>query len=156
MNNYDRVWAIITGIILFLIALSFPYKHHSFIKTPLYGSATNGFWEATGKLEYELIWDIIANDPHQEDCYMLGTGHHGSDSTERMPTDWILYGSLDGDKWVVLDKKSREQSWKMNEDRYFKIAKTSNIRHVKLKILSPNKNSIVRLYRFNLGKGCPS
>lgn len=51
----------------------------------------------------------------------------------RMPTAWVLEGSLDGSTWVIEDRVENEVGWNPSEIRYFEIAPKTGYRHFRFR-----------------------
>jgi len=75
----------------------------------------------------------------------------GNDNdTEKMPKEWNLFASIDGETWVILDVRREETSWKKNEARTFIIDKPSTYKHYRLTLLRGNDPNVMRLYSLKL------
>jgi hypothetical protein len=51
------------------------------------------------------------------DHYGFATG----DAAARMPKDWVLLGSNDGNTWITLDERSLQDPWSPYQRRLFQF-----------------------------------
>jgi hypothetical protein len=106
------------------------------------------FWEEAGDFPHWVSFEF--NDPRPVLEYALQTGPFGQDDTGRMPQDWLLQGSDDGEKWIDLDKRSGETGWKNNERRVYTIANPSTFRKCRFYCIKGNNPGIFRLNNLEL------
>jgi hypothetical protein len=82
--------------------------------------------------------------------YSLVTGPHGDDAILRMPRGWVLLGSDDGANWTVLDRRSRESAWILNEERTFRLARPARNKYFRFDFTEPGAQPILRIYGLRL------
>jgi len=51
--------------------------------------------------------------------YRLHVGPYGKDDVERMPKNWRLLGSEDGESWQLVDTQNAQSGWKNGERRVY-------------------------------------
>lgn len=81
--------------------------------------------------------------------YRLGTGSDGIDSTGRMPISWKLSASNDGVHWQLIDKRSNQPNWHLNEIRVFSIASSKSYRFYEFKFFNHSKINVIRIYNID-------
>lgn len=109
-------------------------------------------------LEYAKSCELIFERrlrPIELASYTIGTGIHLPEAIERMPVAWSLYGSDDGVRWQMLDRrenvdwsKQKEQSFYVDKDHTFNF----------LRFVALGKTGIIRLYKlkFTTAEGARS
>ncbi|MBN2137991.1 MAG: hypothetical protein JW720_09300 [Sedimentisphaerales bacterium] len=106
------------------------------------------FWEET--CEYPHWVSLELNEPRICTEYALQTGPYGRDDTGRMPQEWLLQGSDDGEKWVDLDQRADQTDWKNNERRPYKTAPPAAFKHYRFYCTKGNNPGIFRLNKLEL------
>lgn len=106
------------------------------------------FWEETGEFPHWV--NIEFSDSKVITEYALQTGPYGEDDTGRIPQDWLLQGSDDGEKWVDLDKRNSEMGWRNNEKRVYKIINPSAFKFYQLYCIKGNNSGIIRMKELGL------
>ncbi|MBI4707654.1 MAG: discoidin domain-containing protein [Candidatus Omnitrophica bacterium] len=106
------------------------------------------FWEGRTNFPVWLRLDL-GEDRRPISKYMIATGNHGTDSTERMPKDWEFQASDDGTNWKTLDAQKNQTNWRLNEKRLYRLPLRINFRYYRLWITKGNHPEILRLYIFN-------
>lgn len=169
MTKADRYWASVVAVLILLLLISWLYPRGATVQpvkisaascdTTTAGNcesllANAGFWEAQGRQEYMITFDLLAAPPGKGACYSLGTGAHGDDSTKRMPKQWSLHGSVDGKAWEQLDSKEGDTNWKQDETRQYPVQWKSAPKFLQMRIRAASPGDIIRIYRFALGD-CP-
>ena len=101
------------------------------------------FWEETGKFPHWM--SVEYNNTRTITEYALKTGPYGEDDTGRIPQNWLLQGSNDGDNWAVIDKRSSETGWKNNEIRVYKIINPAAFRFYRFYCTKGNNSDIIRV-----------
>lgn len=171
MSKTDRIWALITGIVVFVFGVSWFWKGEKppipYLITQIhcadstYGDCANlarpstDFWETYGKPQYTITIGLVSDNNGRVGCYMLGTGPHGEDAIDRMPKGWTLSGSSDGTGWKVVDKKNDQKDWELNEKRYFPVEVNPEVRNFQLTIRPDTPDKIIRLYQIGFLPKCP-
>lgn len=93
-----------------------------------------------GSINYPVLFTFKINDgPKRAKNYTIVSGN---DMPGRDPRSWELLGSVDGQKWTSLDKRTDEEFTKRFQARTFPIA--DNERSFKLYRLQVNASSINR------------
>ena len=107
-------------------------------------------WQRTvsGKAHSEFPVDLIVILPAARGVagYSLAAG----ELSERMPVSWELDGSLDGARWVALDRQPRIPRWHANETRSFRIAVQGSSRLLRFRFLAGQDPRIMRIYKIAL------
>ena len=112
-------------------------------------SSMKSFWETTKGFPHWVTYDFKSGRPGML-RYLLQTGPHGDDATQRMPRDWELQASDDGLDWITIDKRENQTDWKENEIRVYNIKNPGSYRYYRLYIESGNNSNMLRLYKFRL------
>jgi len=73
------------------------------------------FWEVD--ISSPVTVDISYESPTLIDHYGFATG----DAAARMPKDWVLLGSNDGNTWITLDERSLQDPWSPYQRRLFQF-----------------------------------
>ena len=103
------------------------------------------FWETAAAPAW-IQTDLGEGNAEAAAAYSLRTGPHGPDATGRMPKEWQLLGSNDGHTWDVVDTRTDEVDWQLDERRIYPISKPGRYRYYRLHIGSSNDPNIIRLY----------
>ena len=106
------------------------------------------FWEEVGEFPHWV--SVEFNYPKTITEYALQTGPYGEDDTGRMPQDWLLQGSDDGENWVDLDKRVGETEWNNNEKRVYEIANPLAVKNYRFYCVKGNNPGIFRLNKLEL------
>ena len=115
----------------------------------LSSTSIQSYWETTRGFPHWVTYDFKAERPRML-RYLLQTGPHGDDSTQRMPQDWKLQAS-DGDlNWITIDNRENQTDWKGNEIRIYDIKNPGVYRYYRFYIDSGNNSKVLRLYKFRL------
>jgi hypothetical protein len=99
----------------------------------------DSFWEIGGKYPFWISIEYRNNIEITK--YSFQTG----EVPERMPTEWQLQGSSDGNNFIILDNKKNEVNWKINEKREYSISKPEEHKYYRLYITAGLTN-IIRIY----------
>ena len=170
MNTADRRWLVVTVTVVTLLAGSwlfpkgrgpqdipfFPLlKINCSLTTAgncesLMGSGS--FWEANGGTDNTITAELSGQPIDDATCYSLVSGPDGDDATTRMPRNWQFSGSTDGKQWELLDSKTGETGWKLNEARYYPIRKKAGLKYIQIRIQPVAPSDIIRLYQLRLGR----
>lgn len=105
------------------------------------------FWEVRAPFPFWINLEF-KSDPKPMSKYLIQMGAH--DDTGKMPRDWELTASNDGNAWTTLDVRKDETGWKKNEARTYAINEPSIYKHYRLTILKSNDPNSVRLYSIKL------
>jgi len=112
----------------------------------------SGSWEAVGPMPHSLTAEAAA--PWRPTAYIMGTGNdgvNGSDSTPRMPMSWSLESSMDGKSWTILDQKSAQPAWAINETRRFILPENVPTgRLYRLVVQETRHPEVLRLYHLSV------
>jgi hypothetical protein len=106
--------------------------------------AADRFWETHSEFPVDLI--VILPAARDVAGYSLAAG----ELSERMPVSWELDGSLDGARWVALDRQPRIPRWHANETRSFRIAVQGSSRLLRFRFLAGQDPRIMRIYKIAL------
>ena len=81
----------------------------------LFNGRPDSFWEAGGSFPHWV--EIDFRIPVAIEAYSLSSGPHATDSTTRMPRNWVLEGSNDKAGWNEMDARNNETDWKNSEEK---------------------------------------
>ena len=102
----------------------------------------------TTDLETPIIWSY--SDPKRIVSYSLVGANDDSTFSTRVPVNFTLYGSDDGDSWEIIDTHTRDvepDSYEFQnfQERNFKLSEGVTYQYFKLEIVQPFTN----LYQFS-------
>lgn len=89
-------------------------------------SERGGPFPATLQAEFEV--------PHTIASYRLTVGPFGADGSTRMPKDWRLLGSEDGETWHLADSRTGEIGWRNGEHRAYTLARPGRYKYMRLEV----------------------
>ncbi len=104
----------------------------------------DSFWEVGGQYPFWMVFEY--RDKMKINKYFLQTG----ESSERMPIDWQLQGSMDGKDWVTLDKRENEKKWEINEKRNYILSDPQEYKFYRLYFIAGQQPTILRIYEIGL------
>ena len=110
---------------------------------------TRYFWEAVGPFPHWVQVDFGKDTPPRVTGYRLATGGdgpNGEDSTERMPVQFRLMGSNDGEAWIELDLRQNEPPWQPYQSRIYTVAFPEPYRWIRLVVDATLNKRVLRLY----------
>jgi hypothetical protein len=107
-------------------------------------TAADSFWEAAGPFPIELTIELPK--PTVLSSYALDAG----EAAARMPSDWTVEGSEDGQKWIPLDQQKVTGQWAPNESRSFRISSNRPLRRLRYRFLAGYDPGIFRVYEIEL------
>jgi len=55
-----------------------------------------------------------------------------------MPTEWELFGSSDGNSWILIDVRTEQGDWQNPEQRVFQISDPGEYAYYRFVFLTPN------------------
>lgn len=131
------------------IQYDLPRKPHpnNFSAYLLIDDALHTFWESAKSFPH--IFGIRLYESTKLTQYSFSSGVH-SQSENRMPLEWEVWGSIDGKDWKLVDKKEVSENWKDEERREFFIANPGHYLYYQFKILKTNEPSVTRIYELQL------
>ena len=117
----------------------------------------NSFWES--KNNYPHVIKLNYSKGTIINSYSISSG---PDEPERMPRNWVLEASCDGEKWVKIDSRRNQDLWEVNETKQFttsikkaKDQKSTGFKYYRFQFTSgffhvKNPKNIIRVYEINL------
>lgn len=102
------------------------------------------FWEANGSYPHMIQAELTGRKKILK--YSLKTGVHVPEALTRMPTDWILEGSLGENKWVQLDSRSGQTQWKKDSAETFLIQNPGEYNYYRFIFQKGRDPQIIRIY----------
>ena len=104
----------------------------------------DSFWESPGPFPIELMIEF----PHST---MLSNYTFRTDlEPSRMPSHWLVEGSEDGRKWIVLDEELIDEIWKSGESRTFSLRAQVSARQLRFRFLQGTSATILRINKIEL------
>ncbi len=103
------------------------------------------FWEVWGST-YPINLELVLNTPKALKGYRM-TAY---EATERMPTSWELWVSLDLKHWQLLEQRHTDKPWVAREIREFQLPEITTARGLRLVVNGSAAGAGVRLYEFTL------
>lgn len=116
-----------------------------------FDDSTMTFWEFGGAFPFWVQANYDGDFTARR--YSLATGNHGlggSDSTTRMPKNWSLHCSQDGQNWAAIDTRTGQMGWQPDEVRSYVIASPRQCRSYRLNVTEGNHPTILRIYEIRL------
>jgi hypothetical protein len=104
----------------------------------------DSFWEARGPYPIELTVEFP--EPRRLSKYAIDAG----EMISRMPLEWVVTGSPDGQKSVVLDHRKIDDSWEQGQSRAFPIAYDQPLRLLHFQFVRGADQTMLRLYEIEL------
>ncbi|MDP3788897.1 MAG: discoidin domain-containing protein [Candidatus Omnitrophota bacterium] len=104
------------------------------------------FWEA-GAGEYPQWVELIYSERQKISKYELCAGY--AEAEKRMPQEWKLQGSSDGEDWTDLDYRQNEKDWKPYESRAYAVANPSPYQYYRFYFIAGN-SPLVRIYEIKV------
>lgn len=77
--------------------------------------------------------------------YGLHVGPYGADSTDRMPKNWRLFGSADGETWQLTDSRRDQIKWRNGEQRVYRMANPGRFKYLRLEVTDVANSHVFRL-----------
>jgi hypothetical protein len=104
----------------------------------------DSFWEAPAPFPIELTIEfprptILSN-------YIL----RAHPESTRMPSQWLVEGAEDGQKWVVLDEEQMHEGWEANQSRVFPFRSQMSVRQIRFRFLQGTDATILRIHKIEL------
>jgi len=96
------------------------------------GREVGDFYERLAPFPITLQTEF--EQPTPVSSYRLEVGPYGKDSIERMPKNWRLLGSADGEKWQLADAQNAQSGWKNGEQRVYTLAVTGVFKYLRLEV----------------------
>ncbi len=103
----------------------------------------DGFYEIAGSLPIAIELELPSSVPVMS--YRLTSDVHGSDGRDRMPVSWDLFGSEDGSRWTLLDRRQAEAAWQNGESRTYLIEGAHAFRQYRILVRDAGSAGIVRI-----------
>ena len=102
----------------------------------------------TTDLETPIIWSY--SGPKRIVSYSLVGANDDSTFSIRVPVNFTLYGSVDGESWEIIDTNTRDTEpdyyeFQNFQERNFKLSESATYQYFKLEIVQPFTN----LYQFS-------
>jgi hypothetical protein len=94
------------------------------------------FWEKAGPFPIGMQFDFPA--PTKAFRYGLAAGPYDEADFRRMPTQWELFGSNDGQSWTSIDTRTEQGGWRNREVRIFRISDPGEYTHYRFVFFAAN------------------
>jgi hypothetical protein len=107
-------------------------------------TAADSFWEANGPFPIELTIELP--EPTILSSYALDAGEDAS----RMPSEWSVEGSQDGQSWILLDRQTVKEPWAPNQSQRFQVGYKQPLSQLHFRFLSGFNKMIFRIYEIEL------
>jgi hypothetical protein len=109
----------------------------------LSSSSPDTFWETNGNYPHVIQLRFIR--PKKVEKYSFKVGTYVPEAINRMPTDWNLEGSLDGETWINIDSRSAQNQWKKDGEETFLIQNPGTYAYYRLGFLKGGNKRIIRI-----------
>ncbi len=106
--------------------------------------APGSFWESH-VFPIDLI--VLLPEPRKLTNYSLSAG----EVSDRMPRDWTVRGSLDGQNWIDLSRERGVPNWKPDETRSYHLRSSGPVQVLRFRFEAGFNPEILRIYEIELG-----
>lgn len=96
------------------------------------GTDVREFYERRAPFPITLQTEF--EQPTPVSAYRLDVGPYGKDSIERMPKNWRLLGSADGETWQLADTQNAQSGWKNGEQRAYTPSAIVVFKYLRLEV----------------------
>lgn len=110
----------------------------------LSSSSTDDFWEVNGIYPHVIQAEIV--ERKKIVGYSFRAGIYVPEAIDRMPTDWTLEGSNDGEKWIKLDSRSSQNQWEKGGEETFLIQNPDIYTYYRFVFLNGGNKRIIRIH----------
>ncbi len=104
------------------------------------------FWETS------IAKPVTLDISYETAIALEGYSLSGGESSERMPVNWVLYGSEDSKVWKLIDAREKEPQWRQNENRLYKLAHPTSFKYFRFVFKTSNDSKILRIYEIKLNE----
>lgn len=107
-------------------------------------TSPNSFWEVAGSFPFTLT--VALPQPRILSSYSIDAG----ETVDRMPSDWIVAGSVDGREWKTIDQERNVPAWQPGEKRTYKIDAADPLSQIQFTFRAGLQSNIMRIYEIEL------
>jgi hypothetical protein len=104
----------------------------------------DSFWEAPAPFPIELTVDFPRSTVLSDYTFRADS------EASRMPSRWLVEGTEDDRKWVVLDDEQMNETWKPGESRIFSLMARTSVRRLRFQFLQGTSEAILRIHKIDL------
>lgn len=102
-------------------------------------------WDTSTDSGVSLTYEFGAEDPQIVNGYLVWMANHQYSGTGYAPCSWTFSGSNDNAAWTVLDERTEQYGWELNQKRYYAFENHDAYAYYKIEFTGSNGGTRIEI-----------